>query len=138
MFGRAGDHASGVWLLHGIGGSEPQNLPQGSFSQSCPARLPFSNGRALWTPCHGAKEKSRAGHTCPCSPPSTGDENLRTQLHLLLCSGGACSAHGEAMERAWPTTLPSSSPWLRAPLTHEETETVTRPHAHSKRDKTET
>lgn len=101
MFGGAGDHASRVWSLNGMGGGrEPQNLPQGSFSQSRPARLPFSNGRAPWTPCHGAKEKSSAGHTCLCSPPSTGDENLRIQLHLLQGSGGACSAHGEAMERA--------------------------------------
>lgn len=69
MFGRAEVHASRVWSLPGIEGSEPQDLPQGSFSQSRPALLPFSNGRALWTPCQEAEEKSRAGHTCPCSPP---------------------------------------------------------------------
>ena len=62
-------------------------------------------------------------------------QEMRTSEHnsTSSCALGELALHmGRPWRGPWPTTLPSSSPWLQAPLTHKETETVTCPHAHSK------
>lgn len=92
MFGRAGVQASVVWSLHGTGGqgsgSSSLFWSERSWSlvQSHPALLPFSNYRTLWNPHEEAERDpgiDNAQDFLPCSPSSTGNENIKTQVHLL-------------------------------------------------------
>lgn len=88
-------HASRVWSLYGTGGQGPgssslfQSEPSWSLAQSHPALLPFSNCRTLWNPYEEAERDPGVDKAqdfllmSQCSPSSTGNENIKTQVHLL-------------------------------------------------------
>lgn len=132
MFGGAGDHASRVWSLNGMGRGESPRIFLKALSVkavllACPFPMAEPPGLPVMEQRRNPALDTRAYAPLPPQEMRTSEYNStssRALEELVLHMG-------RPWRGPWPTNLPSSSPWLQAPLTHEE-KTVTCPHAHSK------
>lgn len=118
MFGRAGDHASRVWSLNGIGGQSPRIFlkalsVKAILLYACPFQWQSPLDSLSWS-----KGKIQRWTHVLCSLPP---QEMRTSEHNSTSSraleGLLCT--WEAMERPWPWH-PLPLPGYRHPLTHEE------------------